>query len=117
MKDAKTVDIKKALKPHREAIDKLDDQILKLLGKRFDVVRKVAVIKSENDFPSYISDRVVQVRERNAETGKKYGIDPEFVKMLYSLIIYQSCAVEDMLKYEKKQKALTGAAKKKSAQK
>ena len=102
MKKRNQDDIKKLLKPHRLAIDKLDDQILKLLGKRFAVVRKVAQIKAKNDFPSYISDRVVQVRERNAKTGQKYGIDPDFVRMLYSLVIYQSCAVEDIIKYQMK---------------
>ena len=45
-------------------------------------VRQVAALKSAHDFPSYISDRVVEVRERNARTGKKYGIDPDFMRML-----------------------------------
>ncbi len=97
-------DIKTLLKPFRIQIDAIDDDIMKLLKKRFGVVRKVARIKAEKDLPSYISDRVVQVRERNAATGKKYGIDPDFVRMLYSLIIYQSCAEEDIMKYEYKSK-------------
>ncbi len=97
-------DIKTILKPFRIQIDAIDDDIMKLLKKRFGVVRQVARIKAEKDLPSYISDRVVQVRERNATTGKKYGIDPDFVRMLYSLIIYQSCAEEDIMKYEYKSK-------------
>lgn len=103
--DKAKADPKKLLAPHRIAIDAIDDDIMKLLKKRFDVVRKVAHIKAENDFPSYISDRVVQVRERNAATGLKYGIDPDFVRMLYSLVIYQSCAEEDIIKYSMKSKA------------
>lgn len=104
MKKRNQADVKVLLKPFRHQIDGLDDRIMKLLKKRFAVVRKVARIKAENDLPSYISDRVVQVRERNAATAKKYGIDPDFVRMLYSLIIYQSCAEEDIIKYELKQK-------------
>jgi chorismate mutase-like protein len=111
MKERNQEDIRKSLKPFRHQIDALDDKIVALLGERFDIVRKVAKIKAENDFPSYISDRVVQVRERNAKTGKKYGIDPEFVKMLYSLIIYQSCAVEDVIKYDLKERKKKKAAK------
>lgn len=96
--------MKALLTPFRHKIDKLDDQIMKLMQKRFGVVRQVARIKSRHDLPSYISDRVVQVRERNAMTAKKYGIDPDFTRMLYSLIIYQSCAEEDIIKYAMKKK-------------
>lgn len=96
--------IKKTLKPFRNEIDKLDDQILKLLGKRFGVVKKVAKVKIKHDIPAFLGDRVAQVRERAAAQGPKYGIDPEFLRTLYTLIIYQSCATEDLIKYETKQK-------------
>ena len=109
-KVAKT-DIKAALRPFRGRIDALDDQIVALLGKRFGIVRRVAELKAAHDFPSYISDRVVKVRERNAKTGQKYGIDPDFMRMLYSLVIYQSCAVEDMIKYARKSKKKPTAKK------
>lgn len=104
MKKRKQPDAKALLKPYRHQIDTIDDQIMKLMQKRFGVVRKVARIKADNDLPSYISDRVVQVRERNAATARKYGVDPDFTRMLYSLIIYQSCAEEDIIKYAKKRK-------------
>ncbi len=104
-------DIKAALRPFRGRIDALDDRIVALLGKRFAIVRRVAALKAAHDFPSYISDRVVEVRERNAKTGQKYGIDPDFMRMLYSLVIYQSCAVEDMIKYAHKSKKKPAAKK------
>jgi 4-amino-4-deoxychorismate mutase len=104
MKERQQPDIKKLLKPYRQQIDDLDDKILELLGRRFQIVRKVATIKSKNDLPSFLSDRVVEVRERNAKTGKKYGIDPDFIRMLYSLIIYQSCTIEDIIKWKLKKK-------------
>ncbi|MDE1152360.1 MAG: chorismate mutase [Micavibrio sp.] len=104
MKESNDDFIKKALKPHRKEIDKLDDQILKLLGKRFDVVRKVAKVKIKHDIPSFLGDRVAQVKDRAAAQGPKYGIDPEFLRTLYTLIIYQSCALEDTLKHEEKLK-------------
>ena len=99
--------IKETLKPFRKEIDDLDDQILKLLGKRFDVVRKVAKVKIKHDIPAFLGDRVTQVRERAATNGLKYGIDPDFMRTLYTFIIYQSCAIEDLMK--------SGAAQKKKA--
>lgn len=104
-------DLRAHLRPFRGKIDALDDKIMALLAKRFAIVRQVGELKAAHNFPSYISDRVVQVRERNATTGKKYGIDPDFVRMLYSLIIYQSCAEEDIIKHARRQKR----AKKKAA--
>lgn len=95
MKKSNQDDIKKILKPYRLRIDALDDQILKLLGERFKVVEKVAQIKEKNDIPAYLGPRVVEVRERNAKTGKKYGIDPDLVRMIYNLIIYKSCQLEE----------------------
>jgi chorismate mutase-like protein len=104
MKESNPDFIKKTLKPFRAEIDEIDDQILKLLGRRFGVVRKVAKVKIKHDIPAFLGDRVAQVRERAAAQGPKYGIDPEFLRTLYTLIIYQSCATEDLLKHAAKQK-------------
>lgn len=104
MKESNQERARKLLKPHRQKIDALDDNIMKLLGERFDVVRKVAKIKVKHDLPSFLHDRVVEVRERNVARGKKYGIDPAFVYALYSAIIYQSCATEDEIKKKSKKK-------------
>jgi chorismate mutase-like protein len=104
MKESSPDFIKKTLKPYRTEIDRLDDEILKLLGQRFDVVRKVAKVKIKHDIPAFLGDRVAQVRDRAAANGPKYGIDPEFLRTLYTLIIYQSCATEDLIKYEQKVK-------------
>ena len=95
--EAKQAEAAVLLKTHRQSIDDLDDQIMDLLGKRFAIVREVAQIKAKNGIPSYLSDRVIEVRERNAQKGQSLGIDPEFVRMMYTLMIYQSCAEEDKL--------------------
>jgi chorismate mutase-like protein len=99
MKESNQERAKKLLKPYRQQIDDLDNQILELLGARFKIVKKVAAIKSKHDIPSFLHDRVVEVRERCAKIGKRYGIDPDFVRILYSTIIYQSCTIEDEIKH------------------
>ena len=104
MKESNQQHVRKLLKPYREQIDDLDAQILKLLGRRFGIVRKVAKIKAKHGIPSFLHDRVVQVQERCAKIGKKYGIDQMFIRMLYSAIIYQSCATEDGIKEKLKKK-------------
>ncbi|MCK5555757.1 MAG: chorismate mutase [Alphaproteobacteria bacterium] len=94
----------KLLKVCRDQIDDIDAQILKLLGARFRVVRKVARIKSKYGISSFLYGRAVKVRNRSIKSGKKYGIDPAFMYSLYSSIIYQSCAVEEDIREKLKKK-------------
>lgn len=107
MKESEQQRIKRIMKPYRQQIDDLDDQIMKLLGKRYGVIRKVAGIKTKHGLPSFFHDRVEEVRNRCVAMAKKYGIKPEFIHTLYSVIIYQSCGLEDEIKGKltKKRKA------------
>jgi chorismate mutase len=98
MKESNQQHAKKILKPYRKQLDDLDNQILKLLGKRFGIIRKVAKIKTKYEMPSFLHDRVEEVRNTRVALGKKYGINPQFVHAMYSAIIYQSCAMEDEIK-------------------
>jgi chorismate mutase len=98
MKESNQQRAKKILKPYRKQIDDLDDEILRLLGIRFGVIRKVAKIKIKADLPSFLHDRVEEVRDRCVAIGKKHGIEPQFVYVLYSNIIYKSCATEDEIR-------------------
>ncbi|MDE2336425.1 MAG: chorismate mutase [Alphaproteobacteria bacterium] len=90
----------KILKPYRKQINDIDDRILKLLTRRFGVVRKVAGIKTKHGLPSFLHDRVEAVRNRCVAMAEKQGLDPQFVYALYSAIIYRSCALEDEIKSE-----------------
>lgn len=109
MKESNQQRAAKILKPYRQQLDDLDAQILKLLGKRFTIIRKVAITKAKYDLPSFLHDRVEQVRNSRVALGKKYGINPHFVHALYSAIIYHSCGLEDEIK--------TGLLKKKKSRK
>jgi chorismate mutase len=102
---------KKVLKSQRLKIDKLDSKILALLGERFGVVRQVADLKIKHDISGFIGERVEQVRNNAVTLARKYGIDEKFARTLYTLIIYESCATEDMIKLARRKK--TTAKKKK----
>lgn len=101
------------LKKHRQKIDKIDVQLMKLLGERFGVVRDVAKVKIQHDIPAFLGGRVNEVRDNAVARGKKHGVDPDFVRTLYTMLIYQSCAEEEVLKHEAQQKAQKKIAKKK----
>lgn len=85
------------LKSQRIEIDRIDDEIMHLLGKRYDIVREVAKIKHANNLPAILPDRVEEVKDRNAETGKKYNLNPEFIKDLFQSMIDEACRMEDKI--------------------
>ncbi|WP_120498168.1 chorismate mutase [Kiloniella sp. EL199] len=85
------------LSPYRRRIDDLDDQIMELFSQRFEVIREVAELKNKHNIPAVLQDRVDEVRERNAETGAQKGLDADFVRKLYTLIIDEACDLEDRL--------------------
>jgi len=103
------------LKKHRQKIDKIDAQLIKLLGQRFDVVRDVAKVKIKHDIPAFLGGRVNEVRNNAVARGKTHGVDADFVRTLYTMLIYQSCAEEEVLKHaaQQKSKAVAKASKKK----
>jgi chorismate mutase-like protein len=88
----------RVLKKHRLQIDRIDRDIMKLLGERFAVIRAVAQIKIKQDIPAVLDDRVVEVRENAVRLARKYGIDPGLAHALYNLIIYRSCETEAEIK-------------------
>ena len=79
----------------RAALDRIDAQLIELLGQRFDICRKVANYKRKHKVPMMQPDRVKAVLERNAELGKRHSVNPKFVQDLYTLIIGEACRLED----------------------
>jgi len=85
------------LDQYRAEINALDDQIVDLLARRFQVCHKVAAFKKERAMAVRLANRIEAVKCRNAERGAKGGLDPEFVMALYGLIIEQACREEEAL--------------------
>lgn len=85
------------LKPLRQKIDALDDRIIELLGQRFEIVRDVAALKAEKGIPAVLPDRIEEVKARCADLGAGKGLDPHFVRNLYTVIIDYACSLEDNL--------------------
>jgi isochorismate pyruvate lyase len=95
---------KKKLTPYRKQIDQIDGAIVRLLGKRYAVVRKIADYKIRHDVSIVQSTRVREVKERNAKIAEKHGVSPDLVRTLYTLIIDEAHVIEHAMKNKKKQK-------------
>jgi len=84
----------KVLDPLRREIDAVDDRIVELLAVRQSIVRRVAALKQANDIPVVLGDRIGEVKERNAAHGVAEGLDPDYVRRVFQVIIDEACALE-----------------------
>jgi 4-amino-4-deoxychorismate mutase len=86
-----------SLEPFRQRLDVLDEEIARLLGKRFEICREVAHHKRAHDIPMMQPERVIEVRERYLERGREANLPPEFTAALFELLIGATCKLEDEL--------------------
>lgn len=85
------------LSAFRAEIDRIDDQIMDLLGRRFSICREVALYKHRHAIPVLLPDRIEQVKARCAARASVREVDPEFARALYALIIDQTCRTEQAI--------------------
>ena len=89
------------LKPYRQRIDDLDDRIIDLLDERTAVIREVGHLKTRQNIPAILQDRVDEVRERNAARAAALGVDADMISEVYRIIIDYSCDLEEQIKQGK----------------
>ncbi len=83
------------LKPYRTRINALDEEIIKLLRQRYDVIEEVGALKAREGIDATLPDRVDEVRERAASIAAELGMDEDFIRRLYAQLIEHSCNLED----------------------
>lgn len=88
------------LEPYRRRLDRLDDEIARLLGERFAVCREIARHKLREGIPMMQPQRVAEVRARYLRRGEEAGLPEEFSGELFELLIAATCKAEDELMEE-----------------
>jgi chorismate mutase-like protein len=71
----------------RREIDALDIELIDVLARRIDVVRKVGKLKAGTDISVVQPARAQAVKNRAAEMGSDKGLDESFVRQVYDLMI------------------------------
>jgi chorismate mutase len=92
--DTTPADARARLAPFRREIDAIDDQIVALLGKRFGIVRQVAVLKAEHAIHPVLNDRLDEVTDRARRAAERAGFDPAVAERIYRIILDASCGLE-----------------------
>lgn len=70
----------------RQMLDTLDAEVVDLLGKRMEVVRKLALIKDAHNMPIFQQDRWREIVQSRTDWGQLNQLDGEFMLKLFELI-------------------------------
>jgi len=81
----------------RSEIDEVDRQLLVLLARRFEVVTRVAAVKSGAGLPARIGERIIEVIGSREEAGLALGMPSGAAAAIWSAIVEQSCLYEERL--------------------
>lgn len=81
----------------RQRLDRVDEEIARLFGERFEICREVARHKSARGIPMMQPERVAEVRERYLARGANADLPADFTADLFELLIGATCRLEDEL--------------------
>jgi chorismate mutase len=81
----------------RRRLDELDEQIVRLLGERFEICREIALYKDTHEVPMMQPERVAEVRSRYLTRAREVGLPRDFTEELFELLIAATCRMEDEL--------------------
>jgi chorismate mutase len=81
----------------RERLDRIDQRLLDALRDRLACCVDIAYIKRRGAIPMMQPHRIGLVHARAAEYGREHGIDQDFLRRLYHLVIDETCRLEDVV--------------------
>jgi len=88
-----STDLTKALTSSRHRIDAIDDQIVKLLNERAQVVRDVGLIKKQFHAPASAPGREEQVMHRAAGQARA-PLTPSAIEAIYRVMLHEMSSME-----------------------
>ncbi len=81
----------------RARLDGVDVRLLDTIRERLECCVEIARVKREGGVPMMQPHRIGMVQRRAASYGDAHGIDRDFLRHLYELIIAETCRIEDLV--------------------
>ena len=79
--------IPQELQEFRKQIDECDRALIDAVAARFEVVRKVGEFKIGTDLEAIQPSRAQAVKDEAVRMGQEKGLDPDFMRRLYEVLI------------------------------
>ena len=80
----------------RAKLDDIDARLLEQVRDRIYCCLEIAEHKRDHGVAMMQPHRIAVVQERAARYGAQHGIDGDFLRRLYDLLIAETCRVEDL---------------------
>lgn len=82
--------IQDQLTNYRMQLDKLDQQLIKLLSRRMAISGHIGTIKKAANLPIYVRSREKIVLNSRTKSGLKLGLPANFIHAIFTLILRYS---------------------------
>ena len=79
----------------RTVIDRQDKQLMSVLARRFDAVRKIGKLKANQAAPVVDADREKRMMVERRDWGKSLGLPEEMVEELFAVILKHSSRLQE----------------------
>lgn len=90
----------KSLEDWRKQIDILDEELLHVLAKRINIVRKIGKLKKARGIKLLDENRWQEILQSKLSKARSLNLPVDFIKKLYSLIHEYSLKIEKTVKIE-----------------
>ncbi len=101
----------KKLQPYRTEIDEVDEKILDLLARRFQIVRDVGQLKTTENIKVIQSQRAENVITRMTKIAGEKNIPPALIHDFYTNIIKEAHKIEFAIKEQETENNATNNTK------
>jgi chorismate mutase-like protein len=85
------------IEAQRAQLDRIDVRLLDTIRERLECCAEIGRVKREGGVPMMQPQRIGIVQRRAASYGDAHGIDRDFLRRLYELIIAETCRIEDQV--------------------
>ena len=86
------------LQSNRKKIDRIDQQLIELIGEREKIVKEIGIYKAKNNIVPLQAARFQEALNRAIAAGEKEGLSAEFVTELLNAIHKESLRIEGDVK-------------------
>lgn len=83
------------LRPLRDRIDAIDEQLMTLVAERMGVVDEVVTIKQAQGLPARLDGRIEEVVTKVRARAERLGTPPDLAEVLWRTMIEWVIAYED----------------------
>ena len=95
-------DLVNKLEMLRDHIDKIDDELLEMMGQRMNIVREIGNYKKQNKVTILQIKRWSEIIKSRLVKGKKLNLSSDFTTMLFQLIHEESIVIQTKIMNENK---------------